>query len=88
MGHLRDAYTPTIQLSRGFAQISTAGEVAENDSFDRNDYPSANHVQGQVVCVPAHSHIYHKKVSPNLLTITLNIRNTGLDEQITGKLIP
>ena len=32
---------------------------------------------GQVVYVPAYSHIYHQDGSPHLLTITLSIRNTS-----------
>ncbi len=51
-----------------------AGETA--------DALAANPVQGQVVYVPAYSHIYHDDGDPYLLTITLSIRNTSLDREI------
>ena len=41
-----------------------------------------NQVHGQLVYVPAYSHIYHKDGSPTLLTITLSIRNTSLNHPI------
>lgn len=45
----------------------------------------AHPVQGQVVYVPAYSHIYHDDGAPYLLTITLSVRNTSLDREITVK---
>ena len=42
-------------------------------------------VQGQVVYVPAYSHIYHEDGTPYLLTITLSIRNTSIDHDIVVK---
>ena len=45
----------------------------------------ANPVQGQVVYVPAYSHIYHGDGDPDLLTITLSIRNTSSDHDIIVK---
>ncbi len=38
--------------------------------------------QGQVVYVPAYSHIYHQRGRPQLLTVTLSVRNTALDGEI------
>ncbi len=44
--------------------------------------PVTNPVQGQLVYVPAYSHIYHKDGAPALLTIMLSIRNTSLEHGI------
>ncbi len=38
--------------------------------------------QGQVVYVPAYSHIYHQDGKPHMLTITLSIRNTSDENEI------
>lgn len=43
---------------------------------------TANPVEGQVVYVPAYSHIYHGEGKPYLLTITLSVRNTSQDREI------
>jgi len=51
------------------------------DGGQREQSPLAP-VQGQVVYVPAYSHIYHEDGSPYLLTITLSIRNTSMDHEI------
>lgn len=42
-------------------------------------------VQGQLVYVPAYSHVYHGKGKPHLVTITLSIRNTSIDDEIVLK---
>lgn len=42
-------------------------------------------VQGQVVYVPAYSHVYHQDGRPHLLTITLSVRNTSMDHPIVVK---
>lgn len=60
-------------------------ELAEYTADDGTDYLSHNPVQGQVVYVPAYSHIYHQDGSPYLLTITLSVRNTSLDHEIVVK---
>ncbi|WP_182865238.1 DUF3124 domain-containing protein [Stieleria mannarensis] len=39
-------------------------------------------VQGQRLYVPAYSHVYHQKGEPYPLTVTLNIRNTDVDNEI------
>ena len=39
-------------------------------------------VQGQTVYVPVYSHIYHQRGRPQLLTITLSVRNTDLEREI------
>jgi hypothetical protein len=39
-------------------------------------------VDGQRLYVPAYSHVYHQKGDPYLLTVTLNIRNTDVDDEI------
>jgi hypothetical protein len=44
-------------------------------------------VTGQLVYVPAYSHIYHGDGKPYLLTITLSVRNTSIDKEIIVKSI-
>ncbi|PHQ33852.1 DUF3124 domain-containing protein [Rhodopirellula bahusiensis] len=39
-------------------------------------------VTGQRLYVPAYSHVYHQKGEPYLLTVTLNVRNTDMDNEI------
>ncbi|KLU07407.1 hypothetical protein RISK_000485 [Rhodopirellula islandica] len=39
-------------------------------------------VTGQRLYVPAYSHVYHQKGDPYLLTVTLNVRNTDVDNEI------
>lgn len=39
-------------------------------------------VDGQRLYVPAYSHVYHQEREPYLLTVTLNIRNTDVDDEI------
>lgn len=48
---------------------------------------TANPVQGQIVYVPAYSHVYHQDGRPHLLTITLSVRNTSRDSGIVVKTI-
>ncbi len=43
----------------------------------------ANPVEGQLVYVPAYSHVYHGRGDAHLLTITLSVRNTSLTSEIT-----
>jgi len=43
---------------------------------------AANPVSGQIVYVPAYSHIYHGSGDPYLLTVTLSVRNTSLTDEI------
>lgn len=43
---------------------------------------AAHPVQGQTVYVPVYSHVYHEDGKPHLLTITLSVRNTSIDQQI------
>lgn len=42
----------------------------------------ANPVQGQMVYVPAYSHIYHEDGEASLLTVTLSVRNTSIERDI------
>lgn len=44
-----------------------------------------NPVEGQTVYVPAYSHIYHGEGKPYLLTITLSVRNTSMQNEIVVK---
>ncbi|TWU55333.1 DUF3124 domain-containing protein [Rubripirellula reticaptiva] len=39
-------------------------------------------VEGQRLYVPAYSHVYHQKGDPYFLTVTLNIRNTDVENEI------
>lgn len=39
-------------------------------------------VEGQRLYVPAYSHVYHQKGDPYFLTVTLNIRNTDIENEI------
>lgn len=48
---------------------------------------AARPVVGQVVYVPAYSHIYRGANDPYLLTITLSVRNTSVDSEIIVKSI-
>ena len=58
----------------------SVGEEADQTTASTGDLPVV--VQGQVVYVPAYSHIYHQDGTPTLLTITLSIRNTSVDREI------
>ncbi|MCA8924297.1 MAG: DUF3124 domain-containing protein [Planctomycetes bacterium] len=57
----------------------------EGDDRPRSDlyHLDANPVEGQTVYVPAYSHVYHGAGAPYLLTITLSVRNTSLDSEIS-----
>lgn len=55
--------------------------ASESESTGRRFVPAAL-ASGQVVYVPAYSHIYHDDGDPYLLTITLSIRNTSTDRPI------
>lgn len=57
-------------------------ETADVITFDDFQPQATEHVQGQLVYVPAYSHIYHEDGSPYLLTITLSVRNTSVDRAI------
>ncbi|MEQ9407993.1 MAG: DUF3124 domain-containing protein [Fuerstiella sp.] len=57
-------------------------DSAEDLAHDHLENVSLNPVQGQIVYVPAYSHIYHQDGKPYLLTITLSVRNTSLDQAI------
>ncbi len=58
----------------------TEGEPYSGDP-DR-DHLAASPSEGQVVYVPGYSHIYHDDGDPYLLTITLSVRNTSLQDAI------
>ena len=52
---------------------------------DFGPHSAVDPVQGQLVYVPAYSHVYHGKGKPHLVTITLSIRNTSIDDEIVLK---
>lgn len=60
-------------------------EIEGYAADEGTDYLSAHPVQGQIVYVPAYSHIYYDNGDPCLLTITLSVRNTSLDREIVVK---
>ncbi|NNE00465.1 MAG: DUF3124 domain-containing protein [Pirellulaceae bacterium] len=62
-------------------QTLQVDEITRGDLF----HLAANPVEGQVVYVPAYSHIYHGDGDPYLLTITLSVRNTSMDDEIVVK---
>ena len=39
-------------------------------------------IQGQLLYVPAYSHVFHQSGEPHLLTVTLSIRNTDRNHEI------
>ena len=52
---------------------------------DSSQHLAVDPVQGQIVYVPAYSHVYHGKGKPHLVTITLSIRNTSINNEIVLK---
>lgn len=74
-----DAFTATLQ-HRSPQHLETH-DLVDDDVH----HQPANPVQGQVIYVPAYSHIYHGKGNPQLLTITLSVRNTDTDDEIIVK---
>ncbi|MFV0446399.1 MAG: DUF3124 domain-containing protein [Planctomycetaceae bacterium] len=60
-------------------------DIAEFATVDGSETVATNPVQGQIVYVPAYSHIYHDNGAPYLLTITLSVRNTSLNRGIVVK---
>lgn len=60
-------------------------ESGESVLEEKSDYLITHPVQGQIVYVPAYSHIYHDDGAPYLLTITLSVRNTSIDQEIVVK---
>lgn len=63
--------------------VSSPAELESEEwgGSERRDV-DVNPVEGQTVYVPAYSHIYHGAGEPYLLTTTLSIRNTSLDDEI------
>lgn len=61
-------------------------ELGVEDSIaDSSQHLAVGPVQGQIVYVPAYSHVYHGKGKPHLVTITLSIRNTSINNEIVLK---
>lgn len=52
-------------------------ETDEHPPLNVSDQIAIVGSQGQVVYVPAYSHVYHEDGKPHLLTITLSVRNTS-----------
>ncbi len=62
-------------------------ETAEENgvAVDEHSHVAKGPVLGQKVYVPAYSHVYHGDGDPHLLTITLSVRNTSLNEEMVIK---
>lgn len=74
-----DAFEQTLQHSP--PEELQADDVVRRDLY----HLTANPVEGQVVYVPAYSHVYHGEGKPHLLTITLSVRNTSMESDIVVK---
>ncbi|MCA9215919.1 MAG: DUF3124 domain-containing protein [Planctomycetales bacterium] len=74
-----DAFEQTLQHSP--PEELQADDVVRRDLY----HLTANPVEGQVVYVPAYSHVYHGEGKPYLLTITLSVRNTSMESDIVVK---
>lgn len=57
-------------------------ETDEHPKFSFADQIALAVSQGQVVYVPAYSHIYHQDGKPHRLTITMSVRNTSDENDI------
>ena len=57
----------------------------DNGSHGHLYHLASNPVLGQIVYVPAYSHVYHDNGDPFLLTITLSVRNTSIEAPIVVK---
>ncbi|QEG00796.1 hypothetical protein Mal15_48680 [Stieleria maiorica] len=75
MGKRMDQFEDSLRYQ--FPQPN--GSIADVD--DAEQVPLAA-TSGQVVYVPAYSHVYHEDGNPHLLTITLSIRNTSDEREI------
>jgi len=60
---------------------------ADGTRIDENELAklTSNPAQGGLVYVPCYSHIYGSNGKPHLLTITLSVRNTSVDQEIVVK---
>ncbi|WP_302120621.1 DUF3124 domain-containing protein [Allorhodopirellula heiligendammensis] len=62
-------------------------ESSEDTQFQFVDQVALSISQGQVVYVPAYSHIYHEDGKPHMLTITMSVRNTSDENAIVVRSI-
>ncbi|MCG6156623.1 DUF3124 domain-containing protein [Rubinisphaera margarita] len=76
-----DKFEATLRPSP--PQELEVGELARGDLF----HVATNPVEGQIVYVPAYSHVYHGDGKPHLLTITLSVRNTSMESEIVVRSI-
>lgn len=74
LDHRLDSFENSLRYRPPAGDSASAADVGETLAI--------NPVQGQIVYVPAYSHIYHDDGAPYLLTITLSVRNTSLDHKI------
>ncbi len=86
-GFYLDRRLTSFEGSLRYRPPAEYGEDNTDEGLPDDDpgYLSGNPVQGQVVYVPAYSHIYHDDGAPYLLTITLSVRNTSLVREIVVK---
>lgn len=75
-----DAFEDTLRY-----QPPDADEDLDGTAVSDMYHLAANPVSGQIVYVPAYSHVYHGDGAPYLLTITLSVRNTSMKDEIVVK---
>ncbi len=63
-------------------QLSFNAHVEIPSQSPESSHSTDQVVQGQTVYVPAYSHVYHQDGDPHLLTVTLSVRNTSVDQEI------
>jgi len=77
-----DTRFTSIQESMRYRPPAESTDYIDGDGVE---FSSTHAVQGQIVYVPAYSHIYHDDGAPYLLTITLSVRNTSIKHEIIVK---
>ena len=74
-----DRHVLSLEKQLHFQPPDAVGELSPGGGSDALPWEP---VAGQLVYVPAYSHVYHQQGEANLLTITLSIRNTDLAHEI------
>jgi len=75
-----DSFQETLRYKPPAEFEESAGDL--HDTSASSGHELVNPSQGQLVYVPAYSHIYHDDGDPYLLTITLSVRNTSVEHEI------
>lgn len=79
LGFLVDRRVHSLEQQLHYAPPLGDSEPVMEEEMDITPWES---VQGQLVYVPAYSHVYHQDGKPHLLTVTLSVRNTDLENPI------